>query len=177
MKKDWSTIELLRHSRHDWLNKLQLIKGNLDLNKMERAKEIIDEIVVEAIQESRLSNLNIPQFTSMLLTYNWENHSFQLEYEVLSEIKSQILDDDKITAWTKRFFSSLETSVKLYHENHLFISIEPRLDGTRFFFEFSGIIEKMENIEHFLCSESSIAMNIAIQEFSRQEIIFELLMD
>ena len=36
IKKEWNTVDVLRQVRHDWLNKLQLIKGNLDLNKMER---------------------------------------------------------------------------------------------------------------------------------------------
>ena len=67
MKKEWNTIELLRHVRHDWLNKLQLIKGNLDLNKIDRAKEIIDEIVIEAQNETKLSNLHFPNFTLLLL--------------------------------------------------------------------------------------------------------------
>ena len=47
IEKEWNTVEVLRHARHDWLNKLQLIKGNLDLNELDRAKEIINEIVIE----------------------------------------------------------------------------------------------------------------------------------
>ncbi|WP_312471145.1 Spo0B domain-containing protein, partial [Neobacillus sp.] len=45
MGKEWDIVEVLRHSRHDWLNRLQLIKGNLDLNRIDRAKAVIDEIV------------------------------------------------------------------------------------------------------------------------------------
>lgn len=32
-------IHLLGHSRHDWMNKLQLIKGNLSLQKYDRVFE------------------------------------------------------------------------------------------------------------------------------------------
>ena len=67
INKEWNTVELLRHVRHDWLNKLQLIKGNLDLNKIDRAKEIIAEIVIETQNETKLSNLNFPNFTLLLL--------------------------------------------------------------------------------------------------------------
>ena len=66
MEKEWDIVEVLRHSRHDWLNKLQLIKGNLDLNRIDRAKAIIDEIVIEVQHESKLSNLHIPLFASLL---------------------------------------------------------------------------------------------------------------
>ena len=32
------TIEVLRHSRHDWLNKLQLIKGILGFKRIGQGK-------------------------------------------------------------------------------------------------------------------------------------------
>ncbi|BBP91222.1 hypothetical protein BsIDN1_48400 [Bacillus safensis] len=50
-------IDLLSRSRHDWMNKLQLIKGNLTLEKYDRVFEIIEEMVIEAQHESKLSNL------------------------------------------------------------------------------------------------------------------------
>lgn len=67
MEKDWDTVELLRHSRHDWLNKIQLIKGNLTLGKIDRIKEIIDEIVYHTEQESKLSNLPISLFSIIFI--------------------------------------------------------------------------------------------------------------
>ena len=67
IKKEWNTVDILRHVRHDWLNKLQLIKGNLDLDKIDQAHRIIEEIIIEAQNETKLSNLNIPKFTSYSL--------------------------------------------------------------------------------------------------------------
>lgn len=61
MDKKKEFIELLRHYRHDWLNVLQLIKGNLALNKLNRVEEIIREIVIHTENESKLSNLQIPK--------------------------------------------------------------------------------------------------------------------
>lgn len=51
MKQNWMIVEALSHSRHDWLNKLQLIKGNLALGKVGQAENIIDGIIVEAQNE------------------------------------------------------------------------------------------------------------------------------
>ncbi len=39
---EWNIVDLLSHSRHDWMNKLQLIKGNLSLQKYERVNDIIE---------------------------------------------------------------------------------------------------------------------------------------
>ncbi|MFE8703462.1 Spo0B C-terminal domain-containing protein [Cytobacillus sp. FJAT-54145] len=175
MKKDWNTVEVLGHARHDWLNKLQLIKGNLSLNNIERAKAIIDEIVVEAGQQSKLSNLKIPQFASMLLTYNWENHSFQLEYEILdhSNISIPVINDQLLTEWTSSFFELLNASIKLYHENHLSITIEQQSEGTRFFFDFRGIITNKAPIMDFLNKKTSM-LQVDIQELSEQELALEI---
>ncbi|WP_082892657.1 Spo0B domain-containing protein [Rossellomorea aquimaris] len=35
MRENWGVVEALRHARHDWMNDLQLIKGNLDLNRLD----------------------------------------------------------------------------------------------------------------------------------------------
>lgn len=175
MNNDWNMIEVLRHARHDWLNKIQLIKGNLALDKIDRAKEIIDEIVVEAQQEAKLSNLKIPQFASLLLTYNWENHSFQLEYDVMDDSKCDKLDDGWLANWTSSFFACLNSSVQLFYENHLSVTIESQMEGTRFFFDFSGIITNKEQIESFLKKESS-ELKMTIQEFTEQELALEVFM-
>jgi stage 0 sporulation protein B (sporulation initiation phosphotransferase) len=175
MKKDWDTIELLRHTRHDWLNKIQLIKGNLSLNKIDRVKEIIDEIVLETQLESKLSNLNIPQFASLLLTYNWESHSIHLEYEILEGsnfTKSYQIDDDHLTSWTNDFLVELDKSIKAFHENHLSVTIEGQQTGIGFFFDFRGIITDIEQLQSFLQQQSSIEAKI--HELSEQELSLEV---
>ena len=174
MKNEWSTIEILSHARHDWLNKLQLIKGNLALNKTERVKEIIEEIVVEAQQEANLSNLKIPQFAALLLTYNWESHSFQLEFEVLNEIKCVDLDDQALTDWTSSFFAVLHTAVEAFGDNHLSVSIQIQESGVRFFFDFSGIIKDIERLQTFLDVNQHKLLTIKVLEFSQQELALEV---
>ncbi|MGN7177280.1 sporulation protein [Paenibacillus sp. FSL R5-0490] len=173
MEKDWNMIEVLRHARHDWLNKIQLIKGNLSLNKIDRAKEIIDEIVVEAQQEARLSNLNLPGFASLLLTYNWENHYFLLEYEVLDDPIAGRLDDSVLSEWTGSFLAILDSSVKPYHDNHLSVSIRHEKEGARFFFDFSGILTDMDQLEKFFKKKNTV-ITAAVQELAEEELALEL---
>lgn len=175
MEKEWNVIEVLRHARHDWLNKMQLIKGNLALNKVDRAKEILDEIVLDAQQEAKLSNLNIPQFAALLLTFNWENHFFQLEYEVLEmEQDTRVirLDDEALRNWTASFFSCLNSSVKPYHDNHLTVSIQPQEQAVRFFFDFSGIIMNKQKLMQFLREDQYLDVNL--HELSEMKLVLEV---
>ncbi|MEH7493443.1 sporulation initiation phosphotransferase B [Neobacillus niacini] len=171
MEKEWDIVEVLRHSRHDWLNRLQLIKGNLDLNRIDRAKAYINEIVIEAQHEAKLSNFHLPRFASLLLKSNWENHLFQLEYEVLNEVEAVDINDDILSDWTKSFFICLDRAIEAFQENHLSITIQPQSDGVRFFFDFSGIIIKKELIEQFL---TATEIKVTVKEFSENELGLEV---
>jgi stage 0 sporulation protein B (sporulation initiation phosphotransferase) len=173
MEKEWDIVEVLRHSRHDWLNRLQLIKGNLDLNRIDRAKAYINEIVIEAQHESKLSNFHLPIFASMLLKSNWENHLFQLEYEVLNDVEAVEINDVILSNWTKSFFICLDQAIEAFQENHLSITIQPQSDGVRFFFDFSGIIIKKELIEQFL---NFSEVEVTVKEFSENELGIEVFM-
>ncbi|MFP7299818.1 Spo0B C-terminal domain-containing protein [Neobacillus niacini] len=173
MDKEWDIVEVLRHSRHDWLNRLQLIKGNLDLNRIDRAKAYINEIVIEAQHESKLSNFRLPKFASLLLKSNWEKHVFLLEYEVLNDLEAVEINDDLLSNWTKSFFICLDQAIEAFQENHLSITIQPQSDGVRFFFDFSGIIIKKELIEQFL---STSELDVMVKELSESELELEFFM-
>ncbi|RHW40624.1 sporulation protein [Neobacillus notoginsengisoli] len=176
MEKNWDIVEVLRHSRHDWLNRLQLIKGNLDLDKMDRAKAIIDEIIIETQQESKLSNIKMPMFASLLLKANWEKHHFHLEYEVLKENETQSgpVDEKVLTKWTAAFFSVLDFAVEEFQENNLSICIDQVKDGICFFFEFSGKIVRTKLINAFL--EEQNELDISVSNFSDRELTLKVFM-
>ncbi|WP_042459159.1 sporulation initiation phosphotransferase B [Neobacillus dielmonensis] len=176
MEKQWDIIEVLRHSRHDWLNKLQLIKGNLDLNRIDRVKEVIDQIVIEAQHETKLSNLGVPHFAALLLRTNWESRSFLLEYEVFEDGDSGKINDSALADWSNLFFSCLDQAVDVYQENHLSVTIDPQSEGIRFFFDFSGIIRNSELIEKFLAAPKESDMDFSIKEFSENELALEVFM-
>ena len=174
MKKAWNIVEILRHARHDWLNRVQLIKGYISLNNIERVNKILDEIIADAYQESKLSNMNMPEFASLLLVYNWENHKIHLEYEVLGEEpgKGLAADDHLLTKWTSSFLDTLSSSVDDCAENCLSITIEEEDGGYRFFFDFRGRIMEESAVLNYLRHHSSIVDKI--HEYNEQEFTFEL---
>ncbi|KKK33073.1 sporulation protein [Mesobacillus campisalis] len=174
MKKEWDTLSVLSHARHDWLNKLQLIKGNLALDKVDRVKEIIDEIIIEARKETKLTNLNLPQFASSLLTCNWENHSFQIEYEVTESPNVHLLDDQLLASWTEGLFAALDDSIEKFQENYLSVTIEPGEDGIRFFFDFSGIITDNTSLMSFLERAAAPSMTVQVAAATEDELSIEV---
>jgi stage 0 sporulation protein B (sporulation initiation phosphotransferase) len=168
MSENWTVIDTLRHARHEWLNRLQLIKGNLSMGKTEQAKRIIDEIVLEMQQEALLSNLQLPRFAEILLTHNWKGHCFRLEYEVIDFRGKMPLDDRRLADWTKRFFDELNRASLPVFDNHLYLAIEPEGDAVRFLFHFHGIMENEQTLKHWLLNET-YPDDIAFEQVSENE--------
>ncbi len=150
MEKQWSVLDVLRHSRHDWLNKIQLIKGNLALNKVERVHEIIEEIVHDMQHETKLTNLKAERFAELLMTYNWGARRLSLEYEVIGDGCDLSAYDTELTEWCREFFFIMEQQADMNTENHLDISIEV-IDGeVRLFFDYSGTINHADVLKEWL---------------------------
>ncbi|MBM6619736.1 sporulation initiation phosphotransferase B [Bacillus suaedaesalsae] len=174
--KEWNVVDVLRHSRHDWLNKLQLIKANIDLNRIDRVKDIIEEIVMETQNEAKLTNLQLDKLAGFLMTYNWECHNFSLEFEVLGNTVNLSSYDDEMVTWCDTFFTLLNESVLNAGENHLSLSIHTEDSDVRFFFDFSGTITDSQRLHDWL--QSQVSNNIPVSsEFSvsEKELSFELL--
>ncbi|MFT4412782.1 Spo0B C-terminal domain-containing protein [Fredinandcohnia humi] len=176
MKKKWSTIEVLKHTRHDWLNKIQLIKGNIALQKLDRVNAIIEEIVIDAQNESNLTNLHIPSFACLVMTYNWEPHKCQLEYEVIGDTRDLSNYDHLITEWSIQFLSKLEESVDEMSDNHLSISIDTSAQETRFFFDFNGILKESETLTEWFQAINNQFQSIQISEYEvhKEEVSVKL---
>lgn len=122
MKDAIRSIELLQHSRHDWMNRLQVIKGNLELANIDRAIEVIEEIIIEVRQEAQLSSLGVPLLSEWLLTYNWGHTApLTVKYELLSEGKIPGELDEPIFAWLKKIVGKIEKSVPVEVNNELYL--------------------------------------------------------
>ncbi|MDQ0339505.1 signal transduction histidine kinase [Caldalkalibacillus uzonensis] len=76
-------IDHLRHYRHDILNHIQMVKGYIQLGRLDDVKRYIDHIVLQAHQESLLSQLGDPELAYLLLTYNYRrDNKLNLDVEV-----------------------------------------------------------------------------------------------
>ncbi|MCU9601859.1 sporulation initiation phosphotransferase B [Pallidibacillus thermolactis] len=154
--RKWEPIELLRHVRHDWLNRLQLIKGYQALGKTEKVKEIIDHIILSTDQESKLSSINLPKLALLLITYNWESPSFVLNYEVIGEGEIKNINDHFITQWFDTFFKLLNEYAFDEEENELNITINIFEEKVSFIIEFYGILKEKKQILCYLQEKNNL---------------------
>ncbi|WP_028392076.1 Spo0B C-terminal domain-containing protein [Bacillus cihuensis] len=176
MEKDWSTVEILRHSRHDWLNKIQLIKGNLELSKPDRVKAIIDDIILVARHEAKISSIDMPKFSELLLTANWRFRVFQSEFEVIDMVQGTSVMDQMMYDWTMNFFHFLEEQLDAYSENRLLISIykNESTDLIRFSFDLQGKIKDVALVTEFLRNSSKDNQTIDFEETTEQMFYFTM---
>ncbi|MFS0647128.1 Spo0B C-terminal domain-containing protein [Siminovitchia sp. 179-K 8D1 HS] len=175
MSENWTVVEMLRHTRHEWLNRLQLIKGNLSMGKTEQAKRIMDEIVQEMQQEALLSNLKLYRFAELLLTHNWKGYRFRLEYEIVKGQDNLRLDDQLLTDWTRGFFDELNRVSLPINDNILYMAIEPENDAVRFLFQFHGIIENEPELKNWLFCKEAYPDHVTYKQVSENEYQIQVL--
>ena len=155
MKKQWDVIELLSHSRHDWLNTIQLIKGNLALHRIDRVDEIIEKVVQQTKNETKLSNLGIPKLAEDFLTFNWEKHLYVIEFEVVGDILNLSKHEEDLSKWCNSFFNYLDTSCKQFHENHLLVMFQ-LLEEKKIIFDFHGHLNEFSKLKEWVKSNGEI---------------------
>lgn len=175
MDKNWTTFEVLRQARHDWLNKIQIIKGNIELNKIDSVKGYIEEIILECQQDARLSNLKLPKFSELLMTANWNNWKFECEYEVIDGFEGFPRLDQLMYEWTNRYFHILEEQLDPFFENILTVSL-CQSDGMNMScsFHLQGKPKDMESLKGFLFTSLANEQRIVQCELDENEIFLKM---
>ncbi|EIT85331.1 sporulation initiation phosphotransferase [Fictibacillus macauensis ZFHKF-1] len=122
-RKKWSTLDVVRHARHDWLNDLQLIKTNLSLGRTDRVEEIIAAIVQSSRHESHLMNINVPELAEFLITYNWLKYPIVLSVEVTGQVKDLSKIEAPLLHCCESLIALLNEAVDPLSENKLTLTI------------------------------------------------------
>ncbi|MCJ8006961.1 Spo0B C-terminal domain-containing protein [Lederbergia wuyishanensis] len=167
-------LNVIQNTRHDWLNRIQLIKAYISLGKLDQAERVINEIILDTQNEARLTNMKLPQFAAMLLTHNWGKYAFKIEYEILDNIRTDYIDDIALTNWTRSFFDELNRCANPLFENHLYITIEQRDAQIYFQFHFNGSFENSSDIIGWLKEEKSFPNDVNIQEITDSEMVIDV---
>ncbi|WP_165763717.1 Spo0B C-terminal domain-containing protein [Halalkalibacter urbisdiaboli] len=115
-------LEALRHTRHDWLNVMQLIKGNLALKRYDRIETIIETVTQKSINESKLSSMEAPAVAVYLLTYNWNCHALNLDIDIIGEVKSFASHEPQLLHLCESIIKQLTASSSKDFENTLLLT-------------------------------------------------------
>lgn len=147
MTNEWEPLELLRHSRHDWLNDIQIIKANLAMNRVERAKEAIETVTARAHSESKLTNLRMPGVAEMLLTFNWKAHFYHLQVEVIGKVKDLSHCERELSPFLEKLLENVDQDVDRLEENQLLLTFLLNEEGQFLTVDFSGRLVKAKFLD------------------------------
>ncbi|TDQ37971.1 Spo0B C-terminal domain-containing protein [Aureibacillus halotolerans] len=136
--KKWSSVELIRHYRHEWLNKLQIIHGNLQLNNTAEAERIVEQIIHATINESNLTNTGMDRLTEYLLTFSWTTRVCLIDYEVIGEVREIKTLDDAIYTFVSSFVDTIEHNADTSKEQWVAVTLELASDGVHCNLSFEG---------------------------------------
>ena len=78
IKKPLTVSDVLRYANHDFLNQLHLIQMNLDLQRVEEAKMIIQEVSDHCKMLSNVNRLQLPKTVEWFQTFNWRYPALQM---------------------------------------------------------------------------------------------------
>lgn len=174
VEKAHDIVYILKQYRHDWLNKIQLIKGNMELGRADRVEQLINEVILQSKSESDLSNLKMDRVASRLLTFNWDNHPYIILYEIIGGERDWRQKEDMIVKVLDEIFSILDQSARLGEENELLLVFYD-VDKYKLQIDFHGKIENDQLFKEKIKSvETHFHKNIGQIEWSENGYLMSL---
>lgn len=183
MNREEELLHYIRHYRHDWMNHMQLMKAYLSMNRIDDAKRVMDQVILQAQNETKLSQLEHPELAFYILTYNWKNQGYcKLEIEINhdQEMLPSLCIPEKypyLYMWIKEITEAIEQRVDERRENLLLYQFNIVEEALSLRIEFEGSWEGKSGREIFRQLEEKITAEqgkLEMVECSDQELILEL---
>jgi len=108
------------------------------------------------------------------LTHNWGKHAFRIEYEILDNFRSVLLDDRLLSNWIREFFEVLNQSANPLYENNLYITLELVNDQIHLLFHYNGSLVGPSDIISWLKEKEGNPFFTNIQELSDSEMVVDV---
>ncbi|MFZ5643181.1 MAG: Spo0B domain-containing protein [Bacillota bacterium] len=82
-------LEIMSVQRHDFLNHLQVISGLVQLNKIDRVREYINQVSLEVERLSKVGHLVAPEVAAVLLVGHFlaGKHQVEVLYDINTDLK------------------------------------------------------------------------------------------
>ncbi len=169
MDNQLDVLKALRQTRHDWLNVMQLIKGNLALKRYDRIEEIIDQVTQQSICESKISEIQAVSVVYFLLTYNWFSSKLKLEIDVAGDVFSLEKDEVRMLRLCEQITEKLTEGCSIESENNLLLTFLFTDIECKITFDFQGSLQmKKEDWLEFL---NEWEPNVKLVEMDESECV------
>ena len=124
MDKSLTVSEALRFANHDFLNQLHLIQMYLDLQHVDEAKKLIQQIAEQSKMLSNVNKLGLPQTIEWLQTVSWRYPAWQVTLNSDVQQVADISLDAHIVQYLENTVIHLHEALDPYTEQELHITVE-----------------------------------------------------
>lgn len=154
--------EILRAANHDFINQLQLIKMNLDLNRIDDAKKIIENYCNHYKSLSILNRLNCPKTVEWIQTFHYRFPSIELKLKIDGTTAPKVKKDEETVEYLEKTIQHVYPHLDPYSEQELLLTIESKEEILRITFDLHG----KWNIKPFSSEKYSNNLDITTEKES-----------
>ena len=133
--------EVLRYSNHDLLNHLHLIRMNLDLNRVDEAKKIIDDIAESYKYYSMTNKLGLTKTALWIQMFKWHYPAIKLQLQCDIESPVEQSWDETIEQYLEKTIIHIYDKLDPFEEQTLNIHIASKEESFSMDFHLVGYWE------------------------------------
>ncbi len=134
-------IKLVEHMRHELLNHFQVVMGYIQLQKIEKVTEYLNNVKMQSYHDSSLSRLGIPSLIHYLLHVRIQESLINIDWEIGKDIRTEalIVDQETFSQFIQVFIHEwLQHAATISHSSQLMIKFEATEVGLQIKCMFSG---------------------------------------
>ena len=137
-KTSLTVQEVLRFSNHDLLNHLNLIQMNLDLNRVDEAKQVIHDVAEMCKTFSMTNKLGLPKTSLWLQTFKWQYGAIELHLSCNIETAVNHTWDETIEQYLEKTMIHVYETLDPFVEQKLQLHINSKQDTLMLHFHLQG---------------------------------------
>lgn len=130
--------EALKYARHDFLNELQIILLNLDLERQSEARQAILNATNRMQQCALLERLGLPKTELWLSSFGWVYTSFNHTLHCEIEVGPLSVDDQQLATLLEKIFSAIEKTLDPIKDYDVHINVSSSQSEWELQFVFMG---------------------------------------
>ena len=120
--------EVLRHSNHDLLNHLHLIRMNLDLNRVDEAKQIINDLSENCKMYSMTNKLGLTKTALWIQLFKWRFPAIMLQLHCDIDSPVEQIWDETIEQYLEKTIIHLYEKIDPFEEQVMVFRITSKED-------------------------------------------------
>ncbi|RUL57134.1 Spo0B domain-containing protein [Lysinibacillus antri] len=133
-----SNSDVIRFANHDFMNHLQLIKMNLELGKVDEAKNIINEVSTACKTFSNINKLKLPKTVEWLQTLQWRFPALELTLKSNVVVPVDMKKDEQIVEYLEKTVIHVYDHLDPFTEQQLVIEIDSIESSFKLTFDLKG---------------------------------------